>query len=57
MTFHACDSSLEDLLNKQERNVNLSVEWADCNYMTLNEDKYHLIISGHKFQTIWAKVG
>ena len=57
MTFYICDSSLEDLLNKQERNVNLSIEWADCNYMKLNEDMYHLIISGHKSQTIWAKVG
>ena len=34
--FHACDSNLEDLLNKQEHDTNLSVEWFDCNYMKLN---------------------
>ena len=40
-TFHAC----------------LVVEWFDCNYMKLNQDYCHLIISGHKSQAIWAKIG
>ena len=40
-TFHAC----------------LAVEWFDCNYMKLNQDYCHLIISGHKSQAIWAKIG
>ena len=25
--------------------------------MNLNQDKYHLIISGHKYEEIWAKIG
>ena len=29
----------------------------DCNYMKLNQDKCHLVISGHKSEEIWAKIG
>ena len=56
-TFHACDSSLEDLVNRLEHDANLAIEWFDCNYMKLNQDKCHLIISGHKSEEIWAKIG
>ena len=56
-TFHACDSSLEDLVNRLENDTNLVVEWFDCNCMKLNENKCHFIISAHKLEAIWAKVG
>ena len=56
-TFHACDSSLEDLVNRLEHDANLAIEWFDCNYMTLNDDKCLLIISGHKSEAVWAKLG
>ena len=49
-TFHACDSILEDLVNRLEHDTNLARGWFDCNYMKLNQDKCHLIISGHKSQ-------
>lgn len=35
--------SLESLLNRQENDVILDIEWRDTNYMKLNEDKYHLL--------------
>ena len=56
-TFHACDSSLEDLVSRLEHDANLAIERFDCDYMKLNQDKYHLIISGHKSEAIWAKIG
>ena len=56
-TFHACDSGLEDLVNRLEYDVNLAIEWFGGNYMKLIEDKCHLIISGHKSESIWAKFG
>ena len=56
-TFHACDSSLEDLVNRLEHDPNRAMEWFDYNYMKLNQDKCHLIISGHKSKEIWAKIG
>ena len=53
-TFHVCDSSLEDLLNRLEHDA---IGWFDYNYMKLNKDKCHLIISGHQSETICAKIG
>ena len=48
---------LEDLVNRLEHDANLATEWFDCNHMKLNEDKCHLIISGHKSEAIWTKIG
>ena len=53
-TFHVCDSSLEDLLNRLEHDA---IGWFDYNYMKLNKDKCHLIISGHQSEAICAKIG
>ena len=33
------------------------MEWFDCNYMKLNEEHCHLVISGYKSEAIWAKTG
>ena len=56
-TFHACYSSLEDLVNRLEHDASLAVAWFDCNYMKLNQNKCHLIISSHKSEAIWTKIG
>ena len=50
-TFHACDSSLEDLINRLEHDANLVIEWLDC------MNRCNLNISGQKSETIWAKIG
>ena len=55
--FHACDSSLEDLVNRLEHDANLATECFDCHYMKLSEDKCHLIISGQQSEANWAKIG
>ena len=55
--FHVVDSSLEDLVITLEHDASLAIELLDCNFMKLNEDKCHLIISGHKSEAIWAKIG
>ena len=44
-------------MEKLEHDTKLSVEWFENNYMKLNEDKRHLLVSGHKYETIWAKIG
>ena len=56
-TFHACDSSMENLVNRLKHDANLAIEWFGNNYMKLNENQCHFIISGHKSETIWAKIG
>ena len=25
--------------------------------MELNEDKHHLLVTGHRYETLWAKIG
>ena len=50
-TFFACDSNLKDLMQK------LAIEWFESNYMKLNEDKCHLLVAGHRHETLWANIG
>ena len=53
-TFYACDS----LFNlKIEHDSVLATEWFECNDIKLNQDKRHLLISGHKYERVWANVG
>ena len=56
-TFFSCDLDLSILLNRLEHDTSLAIEWFDYNYLKLNEDKCHLIISGHKFGNVWVKIG
>ena len=56
-TFHACDSSLEDLIRRLEHDSILAIEWFESNYMKLNQDKCHFLLSGHKNEVKFAKIG
>ena len=56
-TFHACDSDLENLIRKLEHDAMLAVEWFENNYMKLNSDKCHFLISGFKHEILWARIG
>ena len=31
--------------------------WFENNYMELNTDKCHLIVSGYKHEQVWANIG
>ena len=37
-----------------EHDSALAVCWFESNYMKLNTDKCHLIISGNKHESFWA---
>ena len=54
---HACDISLDELLMRLEDDSVLAVCWFESNYMKLNTDKCHLIISGNKHEKFWVHVG
>ena len=47
-TFYVCDNDLD---------TSLAVEWVENDFLKLNQDKCHLIVSGHKHETVWAKIG
>ena len=56
-TFHACDSDLGNLINRLEHDSMLATEWFESNYMKLNEDKCHFVLSGYKHEMVFAKIG
>ena len=56
-TFHACDTDLNDLILRLEHDSKLAIEWFENNYMKLNESKCHLLISGHKHESMFAMIG
>ena len=35
----------------------LAIEWYESNYMKLNHDKCHFIMSGHKHEYVLVKIG
>ena len=53
----ACDISLDELLMHLEHDFALAVCCFESNYMMLNTDKCHLIISGNKDKSFWADIG
>ena len=56
-TFYACDSDFHFLISRLEHDSVLAIEWFECNYRKLNQDKCNLIISGHKYESVWANTG
>ena len=40
-----------------EQDCTISVEWFRENFFTLNADKFHIIMSGHKEHAMYAPVG
>ena len=56
-TFYVCDKDLNILINRLEHDTSLAVEWFENNFMKVNQDKCHLLVSGHKHETVWAKIG
>ena len=56
-TLYACDTNLKNMLQRLEHDSILAIDWFECNYMKLNEDKCHLLIPGKNIEHMWAKVG
>ena len=54
--MYACKKSLNELLLSLEHDSMLAVRWFENNYMKLNEEKCHFIISGHKYEHSWVKI-
>ena len=56
-TLYACDSNLQNLITRLELDSINAIVWFENNYMKLNEEKCHFIISGNKIEHLWAKIG
>ena len=51
-TFYVCDKDLSTLINILEHDAAVAVEWFENNFMKLNQDKRHLLVSGHKREAV-----
>ena len=56
-TFYLCDKDLNTSINRLEHDTALPVEWFEKNVMKINQDQCHLLVSGHKHESVWAKIG
>ena len=53
MTPHfMCDKDLNTLISRLEHDTALAAKWFENNFMELNQDNYHLLVSGHKHETL-----
>ena len=55
-TPYVCDKNLAFVFAKLEGNSDVSMKWFENNYMKMNSDKCHHVISGKKFEHFWAKI-
>ena len=56
-TLSAFGTNLEDLLYNLEYDTLSAIVSFENNYMKLNQDKCHFVISGNVTEHLWAKVG
>ena len=56
-TFFACDRDLKHLMERLEHDTKSAIEWFKNIYIKLNEDKYHLLVAGHRYEILWANIG
>ena len=56
-TLNAFSRSLEELLHNLEYDTHSAIMWFENNFMKLNQDKCHFLISGNINEHLFAKVG
>ena len=56
-TLNAFSTKLEDLLYNLEYDIQSAIMWFDINYMKLNKDKCHFLVSDNITEHLWTKVG
>ena len=52
-----CDQALESVLQILQRSLEITIFWFSNNYMKLNTDNFHLLISEPKHKQTWAEIG
>ena len=56
-TFYACGKDISSFINRLELDSRLAIELFENNHMKLNQEKCRLLVSGHKYKNIWARMG
>ena len=55
-TPYVYDNDIKHLFLRLEHDSALAIEWFQYNYMKINADKCHLIVSGHTHEHTWVKL-
>ena len=55
--FFVCDRDLKHLMERLEHDTKLAMECLENNYMRLNEDKFYLLVAGHRYEILWPNIG
>ena len=50
------DHCAKNVLETLKPNSELAIAWFEMNYIKLNTDKSHLLMSGNKNKQLWAKL-
>ena len=55
-TAYVWGSDLKSVLETLEHNSELAIAWFEMNYIKLNTDKCHLLISGNRNEQKWVNL-
>ena len=55
--LHACNNDLNIPIKRLELDTFLATERFEANNMKLNKDKCNLLVSRHKYENVWVKMG
>ena len=56
-TPHSRDIYLKEVMMDVEHDNSVVLEWFRDNYLSLNADKCYLLVSGYKYDAMYASVG
>ena len=56
-TPYVCEKDVSELFKKLENDTVLIISWFESNYMKLNTDKCHLLVSGNRYEHTFINVG
>ena len=51
-----CSQNLAEVVKKLEENTDLVINWFQNNYLKLNTDKCHLLMSGSTYGHFWSQL-
>ena len=55
-TSYTCNADLVTLLQNLENDTMSAITWFEINYMQLNQNKCHFLISGNPPEHLWVKI-
>ena len=56
-TPYACDTDINNLIFRLENDSLIAIVWFEANYMKINADKCHFLLTGNSEQWHWLKTG